>query len=50
MRSHPPLKRWAIINRPSGVGISGKQRPGGTAENSPVFQRRAQKIGSPPNS
>ncbi|MCI5149655.1 MAG: DUF4129 domain-containing protein [Candidatus Electrothrix sp. MAN1_4] len=43
----PPLKRWAIINRPSGAGISGKQRPGGTAENSPVFQHWAQKTGSP---
>jgi hypothetical protein len=45
--SPPTVKTVGYFNRPSRAGISGKQRPGGTAENSPVFQHRAQKIGSP---
>ncbi|MCI5138233.1 MAG: hypothetical protein D3922_07415, partial [Candidatus Electrothrix sp. AR1] len=37
---YPPLKRWAIFDCPSGAKASGKQRPGGTADKSPVFQHR----------
>ncbi len=42
-----PLKRWVIFNRPSGAEASGKQRSRGTAENSPVFQHRTQKLEFP---
>ncbi len=46
------LRRKMVWNASGAPGkawgrITGKQRPGGTAENSPVFQYRAQKIGSP---